>query len=42
MPLPLPLLRLNGNLRFKRSSLERWVNDLEQYERTGRLSQSDN
>jgi predicted DNA-binding transcriptional regulator AlpA len=29
LELPLPLLRVNGNLRFKRSSLENWVNELE-------------
>jgi hypothetical protein len=37
MAMPVPLLRVNGNIRFKRSSLETWVNNLEEYERTGRL-----
>ena len=37
MPIPIPLLRVNGNIRFKRSSLETWVNQLEEYERTGKL-----
>lgn len=34
MPLPIPVIRINGNIRFKRSSLERWVDRLEEYERT--------
>lgn len=37
MPVPIPLIRINGNVRFKRSSLERWVDELEAYERAGRL-----
>lgn len=37
MPIPIPLLRVNGNLRFLKSSLERWVRQLEEYERTGKL-----
>jgi excisionase family DNA binding protein len=37
MPLPIPVLRINGNIRFKQSSLERWVDQLEAYERTGQL-----
>ena len=32
MPIPIPLLRINGNLRFRRSSLEKWLNEIEQYE----------
>ena len=32
MPIPTPLLRINGNLRFRRSSLEKWLNEIEQYE----------
>jgi hypothetical protein len=32
MPIPIPLLRINGNLRFRRASLEKWLNEIEQYE----------
>ena len=32
MPIPIPLLKINGNLRFRRSSLEKWLNEIEQYE----------
>ena len=40
MPIPIPVIRINGNIRFKRSSLERWVDRLEEYERTGRVVES--
>ena len=32
MPIPIPLLRINGNLRFRRPSLEKWLIEIEQYE----------
>ena len=25
---PLPVLRINGNLRFRRSDIEKWIDDL--------------
>ncbi|MHB8392281.1 MAG: helix-turn-helix domain-containing protein [Acidobacteriaceae bacterium] len=34
MSVPIPLIRINGNIRFKQSSLEAWVNQLEVKERT--------
>jgi len=37
MPIPIPLIRINGNVRFKLSSLQNWVDQLEAYERIGRL-----
>ncbi|HZQ90366.1 MAG TPA: helix-turn-helix domain-containing protein [Terriglobales bacterium] len=37
MPIPIPMMRINGNIRFRRSSLEQWIDELEQYERTGKL-----
>jgi hypothetical protein len=32
MPIPIPLLGINGNLRFRRPSLEKWLIEIEQYE----------
>ncbi|MFL6437720.1 MAG: helix-turn-helix domain-containing protein [Terriglobales bacterium] len=41
MPLPIPHFRVNGNIRFRRDSLEQWARDLETYQRTGRLPSAD-
>ena len=30
MAKPIPTLRLNGNLRFSKESLEQWLNELEE------------
>ena len=32
-PLPLPLLRINGNLRFRRTDIAKWLDELAEYER---------
>jgi predicted DNA-binding transcriptional regulator AlpA len=29
MAVPIPLIRINGNIRFKQSSLEAWVDQME-------------
>lgn len=42
MPIPIPMMRVNGNLRFRRSALAQWLKDLEEYERTGQLPASRN
>ena len=34
MPVPIPVIRINGNIRFKKSSLERWIDQLEEHGRT--------
>ena len=34
-PLPLPLLRINGNLRFRRTDIAKWLDQLAEYERAG-------
>ena len=33
--LPLPFLRINGNLRFRRADIAIWLDQLAEYERTG-------
>ena len=33
MTVPIPLIRINGNIRFKQSSLEAWVDQMEAAER---------
>lgn len=35
MPIPVPLLRINSNIRFRRADLEQWLDQLAEYERTG-------
>jgi predicted DNA-binding transcriptional regulator AlpA len=34
-PLPLPLLRINGNLRFRRTEIAKWLDQLAEYEQDG-------
>ena len=36
-PIPLPFVRINGNLRFRRSDITFWLNQLAEYERTGKV-----
>jgi hypothetical protein len=33
--LPLPYIRINGNLRFRRADIAVWLDHLAEYERTG-------
>lgn len=37
MPIPIPLIRINGNIRFRRNDLAKWLDQLAEYERTGRV-----
>lgn len=36
-PLPLPYLRINGNLRFRRSDIATWLDQLAEYEKSRRI-----
>jgi predicted DNA-binding transcriptional regulator AlpA len=35
--LPLPVLRINGNLRFRRSDIAKWLDELAEHECKDRL-----
>ncbi len=37
MLIPLPVLHINGNLRFRRADIEAWLGQIAKYERTGLL-----
>ena len=32
-PLPLPLLRINGNIRFRKTDISKWLDELAERER---------
>ena len=36
-PLPLPFVHINGNLRFRRSDIATWLDQLAEYEKSRRI-----